>query len=202
MSLSRPRRKRFPFAFGNDTPKPMTVVLPPLTLVLGAAASGKSGFAEGLVMATGRPRTYLATAQAFDEEMRLKIAAHQVQRGAGWITVEAPHDLATPLGEVTSEGIVLLDCVTLWLTNQLLAEADLVTAESALFHALNTCAAPVVVVSNEVGAGIVPDNALARRFRAAQGRLNQGLAARAGLVVQVVAGLPMVLKGTLPEGNL
>jgi adenosylcobinamide kinase / adenosylcobinamide-phosphate guanylyltransferase len=178
----------------------MTVSLPALTLVLGAAASGKSAFAERLLAATGRPMTYIATAQAFDEEMRLKIAAHRARRGSGWSTVEAPLDLTAPLAAVEPQGAVLIDCATLWLTNHLMAEHDLITEESRLLHAIRDAAAPVVVVSNEVGAGIVPENALARRFRAAQGRLNQSLAARADLVVAVMAGLPLVLKGHLPEG--
>jgi len=179
----------------------MTASLPALTLVLGAAASGKSAFAERLLAASGRRLTYIATAQAFDEEMRVKIAAHRARRGSGWTTVEAPFDLCEPLAEAEPEGAVLIDCATLWLTNHLIAEHDLVTEESRLLHAIRDAAAPVVVVSNEVGAGIVPENALARRFRAAQGRLNQSLAARADLVVTVIAGLPLVLKGELPGGT-
>jgi adenosylcobinamide kinase/adenosylcobinamide-phosphate guanylyltransferase len=179
----------------------MTVSLPDLSLVLGAAASGKSAFAERLLTATGRPLTYIATAQAFDEEMRVKIVAHQARRGSGWTTVEAPLDLTAALAAVEPGGAVLIDCATLWLTNHLLAGHDLTTEESRLLHALRDTRAPVVVVSNEVGAGIVPENALARRFRAAQGRLNQSLAARSDLVIAVMAGLPLVLKGELP-GNM
>lgn len=178
----------------------MGPALPHLTFVLGAAASGKSAWAERLLAATGQPKVYIATAESRDEEMQVKIVAHQARRGAGWTTVEAPHDLETPLAAVGADEAVLIDCATLWLANLMAAKADLTNEESRLFHALNRCAGSVCVVSNEVGAGIVPDNALARRFRAAQGRLNQGLAARAGLVVQVVAGLPLVLKGTLPGG--
>ncbi len=173
--------------------------LPHFTFVLGATASGKSAFAERLVTATGRPKIYIATAEALDEEMQVKIVAHQARRGSGWTTVEAPRDLEAPLAAATAEDAVLIDCATLWLSNQMSVEADLTTAESNFLHAINACPARVTVVSNEVGAGVVPDNALARRFRAAQGRLNQGLAARADLVVQVVAGLPLVLKGQLPE---
>jgi adenosylcobinamide kinase/adenosylcobinamide-phosphate guanylyltransferase len=99
---------------------------------------------------------------------------------------------------MTASDVVLMDCATMWLSNHLLAESDLTKAEAALFTALDACPAPVVVVSNEVGLSVVPDNALARRFQTAQGALNQRLAARAGLVVNVIAGLPMVLKGTLP----
>lgn len=178
----------------------MTIALPPLTLILGGAASGKSTFAERLMIATGRPLTYVATGRAFDDEMRDKIAAHQARRGDGWTTVEAPFDLGPPLAEVSSEGGVLVDCATFWLTNHILEEHDLPTEETRLFAALDACAAPVVMVSNEVGAGIVPENAMARQFRAAQGGLNQSLAARADLVVTVMAGLPLALKGALPEG--
>lgn len=174
--------------------------LPHLTVVLGAAASGKSAFAERLVSATGRPKIYIATAAAGDEEMQVKIVAHQARRGSGWTTIEAPRDLGAPLAAARGDEAVLIDCATLWLSNQMSVDADLTTEESLLLHAINSCAAAVTVVSNEVGAGVVPDNALARRFRSAQGRLNQGLAARADLVVQIVAGLPLVLKGKLPKG--
>jgi adenosylcobinamide kinase / adenosylcobinamide-phosphate guanylyltransferase len=165
-----------------------------LTLVLGGAASGKSRHAEGLVTATGRDRVYIATAQAFDAEMSAKISAHQLLRGPGWRTVEEPLDLPMALNGVASHEVVLIDCATLWLTNLILSEADIDAARTALLAALDACPVPVVIVSNEVGAGIVPDNALARRFRNAQGRLNQVLAAEAGHVVAVMAGLPLVLK--------
>lgn len=168
-----------------------------LTIVTGGAKSGKSRFAETLVLATGRPRTYIATAQAWDDEMHSKIAAHREDRGAGWHTVEAPRDVAAALASVAADGVVLLDCATMWLTNALLAEADLDAESTALLAALATCPAPVVVVTNELGWSIVPDNALARRFRDAQGRLNQRLAAQADLVVAVISGLPLALKGTL-----
>lgn len=176
----------------------MPAALPPLTLVVGGARSGKSRFAEGLISATQRPRRYIATAQAWDEEMRARIAQHQRDRGGDWVTVEAPLDLPAALTSARPDEAVLLDCATLWLTNHLLAEHDLSGETEALIAALAACPAPVVIVSNEVGWGIVPENALARRFRDEQGRLNQRLAAAAGLVVTVIAGLPMVLKGQLP----
>ena len=169
-----------------------------LTFVLGGAASGKSAFAEALVLGTGRARVYLATAQAFDDEMRAKIARHTDARGTGWRTVEAPRDVAPVLDGLRRHEICLLDCATLWLSNQMLAEADLASEQAALLAALARCAAPVVVVSNEVGHGVVPDNRLARAFREAQGRLNIALAAQADLAVLVTAGLPQVLKGNLP----
>ena len=173
-------------------------ILPPLSLVIGGARSGKSAFAEGLVTGTRRPRRYIATAEAWDDEMRARIAQHRSDRGAGWITAEAPLDLCGALAEAQPDEVVLVDCATLWLTNHLLADHDLAAETSSLIAALAACAAPVVIVSNEVGWSIVPENALARRFRDDQGRLNQRLAQAAGLVVTVIAGLPLALKGTLP----
>ena len=174
------------------------ISLPPLTLVVGGARSGKSRFAEGLITRSGRDRIYLATAEAWDDEMRDRIAHHRQDRGPGWTTIEAPHDLALALGGLAAGGAVLVDCATLWLTNRLLAEADLEAETATLIAALRACPAPVVLVSNEVGWSIVPDNALARRFRDAQGRLNQQLATAADLAVAVIAGLPLVLKGQMP----
>ncbi|WP_120632519.1 bifunctional adenosylcobinamide kinase/adenosylcobinamide-phosphate guanylyltransferase [Ruegeria sp. EL01] len=171
---------------------------PDLTFVLGGAASGKSVFAEQLVVSSGKNRVYLATSQVFDDEMQKKIERHVSQRGTGWQTVEAPLDLAPVLVDLDSDQTCLIDCATMWLSNHLLAESDLDQEQSALLAALQTCQAQIVIVSNEVGHGIVPENALARRFREAQGRLNIALAAQANLVVQVTAGLPLVLKGTLP----
>lgn len=130
--------------------------------------------------------------------MRDRIATHRQDRGDGWDTVDAPLDLAGALAAVPADAAVLVDCATLWLTNHMLAEHDLALETGRLLAALAACAAPVVVVSNEVGWGIVPDNALARRFRDAQGRLNQQMAAQADLVVGVMAGLPFALKGRLP----
>ncbi|MCQ0091188.1 bifunctional adenosylcobinamide kinase/adenosylcobinamide-phosphate guanylyltransferase [Roseovarius sp. M141] len=174
-------------------------MLPSLTLVLGGAASGKSGFAEGLVRRASDRRLYLATAEAHDDEMRAQIARHRQARARdGWDTVEAPMDLGPALANAGAEQAVLLDCATLWLSNHMLAGTTVAKAEANLLHALATCAAPVVVVSNEVGLSVVPENALARRFQRAQGALNQRLAQQAGLVVFVAAGLPMTLKGTLP----
>lgn len=173
-------------------------LLPQLSLVIGGARSGKSGFAERLVTGSGLTRRYIATAEAWDDEMRDRIARHRADRGQGWITDEAPLDLTAALAKAKPGEVVLVDCATLWLTNHLLAEHDLVSEAAALLTALAACRAPVVVVSNEVGWGIVPDNALARTFRDAQGRLNQQIAGQAGLVVGIMAGLPMVLKGRMP----
>lgn len=173
-------------------------MLPPLAFILGGAASGKSKFAESLVISTGQPRIYVATAQAFDAEMAAKVAAHKTQRGADWTTIEEPLEVATLIPHQPRGAVVLIDCATLWLTNVLLADRDPEAESATLIAALTRAPCPVVVVSNEVGLGIVPDNALSRRFRAAQGRFNQSLAAEADLVVNVIAGLPQVLKGTLP----
>ncbi|RYH08319.1 bifunctional adenosylcobinamide kinase/adenosylcobinamide-phosphate guanylyltransferase [Tropicimonas sp. IMCC6043] len=171
-----------------------------ITLVLGGASSGKSAWAESLVAGTGLPRIYLATAQAYDTEMEAKIDLHRRQRGDGWQTIEAPHALAAALASLPAGHVVLLDCATMWLSNRLLAEAEVEVEAEALLAALESCESPVVVVSNEVGQGIVPESPLARRFRDLQGRLNRALAARADRVIAVMAGLPLALKGELP-GN-
>ncbi|QCO56724.1 bifunctional adenosylcobinamide kinase/adenosylcobinamide-phosphate guanylyltransferase (plasmid) [Pseudorhodobacter turbinis] len=171
--------------------------LPPLSLVTGGAKSGKSRFAEELVTGSGLRQVYLATAQVWDDEMRAKIDAHRTSRGPDWHTVEAPRDVVTALQNVCAGDVVLLDCATMWLTNLMLEKADMEAEIQALLAALAICPAPVVIVTNELGWSIVPDNALARQFRDAQGRLNQDLATQAGLVVAVVSGLPLVLKGTL-----
>jgi adenosylcobinamide kinase / adenosylcobinamide-phosphate guanylyltransferase len=171
---------------------------PRVTFILGGAASGKSAFAEDFCVTSEKQRIYLATSQVLDTEMQAKIDDHVTQRGAGWITYESAFDLAPVLGQITPTQICLVDCVTMWLTNQLLAGGDLAVAQRDLMDAIDQCQGETVIVSNETGMGIVPENALARRFREEQGRLNIALAARADLVVQVVAGLPRVLKGQMP----
>ncbi|WP_368667814.1 bifunctional adenosylcobinamide kinase/adenosylcobinamide-phosphate guanylyltransferase [Palleronia pontilimi] len=173
--------------------------MPNLTFILGGAASGKSNYSESLAKRCDIPRIYLATAQAFDREMTQKIAAHRRSRAAdGWVTIEEPLALADALGRAPGGALVLLDCLTLWLSNILLAERDIAAEIDALMPALVGRDAPLIVVSNEVGAGIVPETPLGRRFRTAQGGLNQAVAARAHLVVSVMAGLPLALKGQLP----
>ncbi|MGR3550640.1 bifunctional adenosylcobinamide kinase/adenosylcobinamide-phosphate guanylyltransferase [Pseudooceanicola sp.] len=169
----------------------------PLTFILGGAASGKSHFAEQVVLSQGEHPLYIATAQAYDAEMQAKIDAHVASRGPRWTTVEAPLDLAEALANAPTDRNILIDCMTLWLTNLMIAGHDLEQSREALMSALSARRGPVTLVSNEVGQGIVPDNALARRFRDAQGRLNIRLAAEADCVVQVVAGLPNLLKGQL-----
>jgi adenosylcobinamide kinase / adenosylcobinamide-phosphate guanylyltransferase len=167
---------------------------PHLTFVLGGARSGKSAFAEGLVTAAPGPWTYIATAQAFDEEMRSRIAAHRERRAGDWRTMEAPHGLVAALREAPTELPLLVDCLTLWLSNRLLGEADLRADREALLVALAERRAPTVLVSSEVGLSIVPENALARRFRDAAGELHQAVAKRAGRVYLVVAGYPLAVK--------
>ena len=167
---------------------------PHLVFVIGGARSGKSRFAEARICAHAAPWTYIATAQAFDDEMRTRIAAHRARRGQGWINVEAPHDLSRALRDVAPDAPVLVDCLTLWLTNRLLAEADLARERAGLVAALAARRAPTVVVSNEVGLGIVPDNALSRRFRDEAGVLHQAVAACAGEVHLIVAGLSIRAK--------
>lgn len=170
-----------------------------VTLVLGGARSGKSGLAERVTLSAGPRPVYIATAQAWDDEMRERIALHQKQRaGQGWETREAPLDLPGALAGVPVERPVLIDCLTLWLTNHLLAEHDLECEAQGLLSALQARDGATILVANEVGLGIVPDNALARRFRDAAGRLNQQVAAIADHVFFTAAGLPMVLKGHLP----
>lgn len=173
-------------------------MLPQLTFVLGGAASGKSAFAESLITQTGATKVYLATAEVYDAEMRAKVDAHLKMRGQNWRTVEAPRDVHPALASVTKDEVVLLDCATMWLSNHMMSKSDLGKETEGLLAAIEDCAGPVVVVSNEVGMGIVPDNALARKFRDAQGKLNQRLAAEADLAIFVIAGLPSVLKGQLP----
>lgn len=168
-----------------------------LTLVLGGARSGKSRYGEGLVTALGGPRVYIATSQVWDAEMAERVAKHRDDRGPDWTTVEEPRDLIGSLSRHAAEGTgVLVDCLTLWLTNLMMAEADVAAESAALVELLPTLPGRVVLVSNEVGMGIVPDNALARRFRDHAGRLHQSIAAVAPRVVLTVAGLPMFVKGT------
>ncbi|WP_332685439.1 bifunctional adenosylcobinamide kinase/adenosylcobinamide-phosphate guanylyltransferase [Bosea sp. (in: a-proteobacteria)] len=170
------------------------MTIPPLTLVLGGARSGKSRHAEALVEALPPPWAYIATAQAYDDEMRARIAEHRARRSPDWRTVDAPMALPEALRAVPAGRPILVDCLTLWLTNLILAERDIAIATGELIAACREASGPVVLVSNEVGLGIVPENALARRFRDEAGRLHQRLARQADRVVFMVAGLPMQVK--------
>ena len=165
-----------------------------LTLVLGGARSGKSRYAEALLTSLPAPWHYLATGQAWDDEMRARVVEHKSRRGEGWHTVEVPLELGAAL-DAAADHPVLVDCLTLWLTNLLLGEHELDQAAAGLVAALQRRRAMTVLVGSEVGLGIVPDNALARRFRDEAGLLHQRIAALADRVVLVVAGLPMTVKG-------
>ena len=169
-------------------------------LVFGGARSGKTrralSLAEACHETLGLRPVYLATAQAFDDEMTARIDAHKAERGPEWSTVECPLDLPAAIAETaTPETVLLVDCLTLWLTNVTFAERDLGAETDGLIQSLGDAPGRIVVVSNEVGHGIVPENALARRFRDDQGRLNQTVAAAVDRVEFVAAGLPLALKG-------
>ena len=168
------------------------MTLPRLTFVLGGARSGKSAYAESLLAGSSH-RAYIATAQAFDEEMAARIAQHRLDRGEDWRTIDAPIDLCAAIGSLDGTA-ALLDCVTVWIGNLMHEERDVNTEIDKLVDHLTAAPGPLVVVSNEVGLGIVPDNAMARRFRDFAGRLNQKLAAVAPRVVLVTAGIPQILK--------
>jgi len=165
----------------------------PLVLVLGGARSGKSRYAEDLAAASGRAVRYVATAgPPRDEEMRARIDAHKARRPAGWTTHEAPTDLAAAIA--AGESVVLVDCLTLWLTNVMLAEMDVEAVTATLLGAMAAREGPVIAVANEVGEGIVPATPLGRRFRDCQGVLNQRVADAASDVVKLVAGCPLIVK--------
>jgi adenosylcobinamide kinase / adenosylcobinamide-phosphate guanylyltransferase len=164
-----------------------------VTLVLGGARSGKSRYAENLIAALPPPWIYVATAEAQDHEMAARIRVHRARRGPSWRTIEAPRDLVTALADRENMP-VLVDCLTLWLSNLMLAEADIDAAVESLEQSLAAANAPVALVANEVGSWIVPDHPLGRKFRDLQGTLNQRIAARADRVVLMVAGLPLLVK--------
>ncbi len=172
----------------------MTMALPRLTFVLGGASSGKSRYAERLVVTAPPPWIYLATAEAGDTEMAERIATHRKRRPSAWTTIEVPLDLEQAIIAQGPPGTILVDCLTLWLSNVLLAGRPVAGEISRLLSVLGAAPGPIVVVSNEVGLGIVPDNALARGFRDWQGRLNAEVAAIADHVVFLTAGLPHTLK--------
>jgi adenosylcobinamide kinase/adenosylcobinamide-phosphate guanylyltransferase len=164
-------------------------------LVLGGARSGKSRHAEDVVSASGLKRIYIATAETRDGEMVERVRLHQVRRGEGWRTVEEPLALVDCLmREASPAHAILVDCLTLWISNLMFAEADVEAAVAELAAALPSLQGTVCLVSNEVGLGIVPDNALARRFRDFAGLANQRLAAVCDEVVFVAAGLPLRLR--------
>lgn len=169
-----------------------------VTLVLGGARSGKSAFAQKAAEAAAGQRrpVLIATGQAFDAEMSERIARHQADRGNAWDTIEAPLDLLSVMTQLDEKNVVVVDCLTLWLSNHLLADDDLAMQRAALVEAVRACPASLWLVSNEVGWGVVPETALGRRFRDEAGRLHQDLAQVAQAVVLIVAGLPLSLKST------
>lgn len=170
------------------------------TLVLGGRRSGKSRFAEDLVTASGLVEAvYVATAEAGDAEMAERIADHRARRGSAWRTVEEPLELADAIAAHAGSGrFVLVDCLTLWLANLMQAGRDIAAATAAMVAALEEAAGPTVLVSNEVGGGIVPMDPLARRYADAQGILNQKVAASVDRVVLMTAGIPLQIKPTTP----
>jgi adenosylcobinamide kinase/adenosylcobinamide-phosphate guanylyltransferase len=164
-------------------------------LVLGGARSGKSRYAQKLAETSGAAPVLIATAQAHDAEMTARIARHAAERGPDWTLVEEPRALAAALAREARPGrIVVVDCATLWLSNLLLQEADLAAATGDLAKTVARLGGPAIFVSNEVGLGIVPENALARAFRDAQGWLNQALAQACDAVVLMTTGLPLQIK--------
>jgi adenosylcobinamide kinase/adenosylcobinamide-phosphate guanylyltransferase len=164
-------------------------------LILGGQRSGKSRYGEAIVRASGKAQVYIATATAGDDEMRARIAAHQAGRSADWLTIEEPLELAAALARLARpDRALLVDCLTLWLANLLAADRPLEAEFERLTGALADLACPVALVSNEVGSGIIPDNALARRYTDALGILNQRVAAAVDQVVLMTAGLPTLIK--------
>jgi adenosylcobinamide kinase/adenosylcobinamide-phosphate guanylyltransferase len=165
------------------------------TLVLGGARSGKSAFAERLFVEPSAARIYLATASAGDDEMRARIAHHRARRGDGWHTIEEQLALVDVLGRENNAGnVILVDCLTLWLSNLMHADKDVDAESRRLTAFLRETTAKIVLVSNEVGLGLVPETPLGRAFRDAQGRLNQAVGAAVNNVAFIAAGLPIWLK--------
>lgn len=165
-----------------------------LTLVLGGARSGKSRYAEGLVTCAPAPWFYIATAQAHDDEMRERIFAHRMRRHEGWRTFDEPLNLANAIHEAPPGTPILVDCLTIWLANLMLAERDIDAEICALINVCLAASGPLVLVSNEVGFGIVPENDLARKFRDRAGALHQRLGEIVDRCTLVVAGFPIHLK--------
>ena len=166
-----------------------------LTLVLGGARSGKSRHAEGLVLTSGLAPVYVATAEALDAEMAARIAQHRARRDESWRTIEEPIDLVGVLLRECRPGrAVLVDCLTLWLTNLMVAQRPVQADSARLLELLPTLPGDLVLVSNEVGLGVIPTDAMARAFIEHAGWLHQRIAEQADVVVFMAAGLPLHLK--------
>jgi len=164
-------------------------------LVIGGARSGKSAYAQALAEAAAPERLYLATAEASDAEMAERVARHEAARGAGWATREEPLDLVAALiAEARPGRIVVVDCLTLWLSNLTFSSRDAEAEVARLAEAVGRLDGPAILVSNEVGLGLVPETRLGRDFRDAQGRVNAALAQASDAVVFLAAGLPTLLK--------
>ena len=174
-------------------------------LVTGGARSGKSNFAEEQArefgQQLGKSLVYIATAEAFDDEMIARISRHQDRRGPEWHTVHAPLDLAQAITQADGQGPCVVDCLTLWLSNLMMAEQEIEAAADALLTALASRSDPMILVTNEVGCGIVPKNALARRFRDEAGRLNQLIAQAVDEVYACISGIPVKIKPQQEQTN-
>lgn len=168
-----------------------------LTFIIGGARSGKTAFALSLASEAKGKKVYLATAEALDEEMRLRIQRHREERGGDWLTVEEPQGVALAISSLAGQDakVILIDCLTLWLSNRILHPDNVILDEAAsLIRAITTSGCEVIAISNEVGWGIVPENGLARRFRDLAGGVNQMFASAASSVYFVAAGIPLKLK--------
>lgn len=177
-------------------------LFPNTTLIIGGASSGKTKFAEELTLKQGSRPLYVATAQPHDEEMKEKIKIHQQSRAsANWETIEAHYDLANKIDSLNLKlfDTVLIDCLTMWLTNHYLKDNDIFKESLKLISAIQRAKINLVIVTNEIGYSVVPENKMAREFQKIQGQLNQQIALEVQRVIQVVAGLPVVIKESIPQ---
>ncbi|MCY4005482.1 MAG: bifunctional adenosylcobinamide kinase/adenosylcobinamide-phosphate guanylyltransferase [Rhodobacteraceae bacterium] len=170
-----------------------------LVLVLGGASCGKTALAQQMTERWGESPAYIATAEPFDPEMKEKIHRHRATRGDNWITIEEPLKIAEILQDQGDWNAVLIDCLTMWVMNLIIADTDVTNATVNLIDAAIGCPVPVVMVSGETGMGIVPSGKLSRQFSQELGQVNQLIASQANLVILTVAGLPIALKGSIPE---
>ena len=164
------------------------------TLIIGAAASGKSQYAEDILNNNVGKKLYLASANIYDKEMQEKVNKHRDRRGSEWTTIAEPLDAVHYIENLNIKEIMLFDCATMWLTNHFLEKSNIIYEIDLLVNSIKSSKGSIITVTNEVGSGIVPDNSMAREFRELQGKLNQKLATVASLVVTVIAGIPLILK--------